>query len=134
MEMNISHNVSALLFDIKFLYCNLIIIVQDTTPDAIIAKQIISVLIVFIEKPFRFSRLLKLYQNRFFERKESEISEHTKRLWYIVCYYSLLTINTAVFEKRKFRRLFRKNTKKQSRTQCSTLFYSNYAVMCSLMD
>ena len=77
------------------------IIVQDITPDAIVAKQKISVLVVFIEKPFRFSRLLKLYQNRFFERKESEISEHTKRFWYIVCYYSLLTINTAVFKKRK---------------------------------
>lgn len=101
MARNISHNVSVLLFDIKFLYRKLIIIVQDTTPDAIIAKQIISVLIVFIEKPFRFSRLLKLYQNRFFERKESEISEHTKRFWYIVCYYSLLTINTAVFEKKE---------------------------------
>lgn len=101
MARSISHNVSVLLFDIKFLYRKLIIIVQDTTPDAIIAKQIISVLIVFIEKPFRFSRLLKLYQNRFFERKESEISEHTKRFWYIVCYYSLLTINTAVFEKKK---------------------------------
>lgn len=101
MARSISHNVSVLLFDIKFLYRKLIIIVQDTTPDAIIAKQIISVLIVFIEKPFRFSRLLKLYQNRFFERKESEISEHTKRFWYIVCYYSLLTINTAVFEKKE---------------------------------
>lgn len=82
MARNISHNVSVLLFDIKFLYRKLIIIVQDTTPDAIIAKQIISVLIVFIEKPFRSSRLLKLYQNRFFERKESETSEHTKRFWY----------------------------------------------------
>lgn len=107
MARNISHNVSALSFDIKFLNRKLIIIVQDTTPDAITAKQIISILIVFIEKPFRFSRLLKLYQNRFFERKESEISEHTKRLWYIVCYYSLLTINTAVFLKeKKSRQLF----------------------------
>lgn len=99
---NISHNISAILvFDIKFLYRKLTAIVEDTTPDAIIAKQIISLLVAFIEKPSRFSRLLKLYQNRFFERKESEISEHTKRLWYIVRYYSLLTINTAVFEKRK---------------------------------
>ena len=106
MARNISHNVSVLLFDIKFLYRKLIIIEQDTTPNAIIAKQIISVLIVFIERPFRFSRLLKLYQNRFFERKESEISEHTKRLWYIVCYYSLLTINTAFFQKEKIRQLF----------------------------
>ena len=121
MARNISHNVSVLLFDIKFLYRKLIIIVQDTTPDAIIAKQIISVLIVFIEKPFRFSRLLKLYQNRFFERKESEISEHTKRLWYIVRCYSLLTINTAVFKKRKNQAI--EKTKKQSRTQCSALFY-----------
>lgn len=113
MARNISHNVSVLLFDIKFLYRKLIIIVQDTTPDAIIAKQIISVLIVFIEKPFRFSRLLKLYQNRFFEQKESEISEHTKRLWYIVCYYSLLTINTAVFEKKENSGDYlEKNTKK----------------------
>ena len=87
MARSISHNVSVLLFDIKFLYRKLIIIVQDTTPDAIIAKQIISVLIVFIEKPFRFSRLLKLYQNRFFERKESEISEHTKRFWYTHVFY-----------------------------------------------
>ena len=56
MARNISHNVSVLLFDIKFLNRKLIIIVQDTTPDAITAKQIISVLIVFIEtkSPFSF--------------------------------------------------------------------------------
>lgn len=120
MARSISHNVSVLLFDIKFLYRKLIIIVQDTTPDAIIAKQIISVLIVFIEKPFRFARLLKLYQNRFFERKESEISEHTKRFWYIVCYYSLLTINTAVFLKeKKSDNYFRKNKK----TEQNSMFY-----------
>ena len=123
---NISPNISIKLFDINFLDRKFAIIVQDISPDAIVAKQKISALVAFIEKPFRFSRLLKLYQNRFFERKESEISEHTKRFWYIVCYYSLLTINTAVFEKWiTSDHYFRKNTKKQSRTQCSTLFRLN---------
>lgn len=72
---NISHNISAILvFDIKFLYRKLTAIVEDTTPDAIIAKQIISLLIVFIKTA---SLLFEIVPEPILSRKESETSEHT---------------------------------------------------------
>lgn len=71
---NISHNISAILFDIKFLYRKLTAIVEDTTPDAIIAKQKISLLIVFIKTA---SLLFEIVPEPILSRKESETSEHT---------------------------------------------------------